>query len=116
MGECVAPCFECSATIAIFSVEGDTVVDQIDFPISSKEALDRVRLMRDQHVDTIICAGVQSTVGDLIRASGINIISWVSGSVEELLMAFLQGRLVPGSEPETPPHIDGTEARENNCK
>jgi predicted Fe-Mo cluster-binding NifX family protein len=101
MGECIAPCLECSATITIFSVEDGSVLDQIDFPISSREPLDRIRLLRDQKVDTIICAGVQDTFGDLVRASGIKMISWVSGSIEELLIAFLEGRLVPGNGGDT---------------
>jgi predicted Fe-Mo cluster-binding NifX family protein len=107
MGECIAPCLECSATITIFSVEDGSVIDQIDFPISSREPLDRIRLLRDQHVDTIICAGVQDTFGDLVRASGIHMISWVSGSIEDLLIAYLEGRLHSGNGSESTPPKEG---------
>jgi len=69
MGEAVAPCFEYSATIALFTVEEGRVVDQLDFPLRSPEPLDRVRLLRDQHVDTIICGGVQDVFEDLVRAT-----------------------------------------------
>lgn len=110
MGECVAPCLECSATITIFSVEDGSVVDQIDFPISSREPLDRIRLLRDQKVDTIICAGVQDTFGDLVRASGIQVISWVSGSIEDLLIDFLRGRLAPGRPRDSEPPFEGQES------
>jgi predicted Fe-Mo cluster-binding NifX family protein len=60
------------------------------------------RRLRDQRVDTIICAGVQDAIGDLVRASGIKMISWVSGRVEDLLIAYLEGRLAPGNESESP--------------
>jgi predicted Fe-Mo cluster-binding NifX family protein len=103
MGGCVAPCLECTAMITIFSVENGVVVDQIDFPISSREPLDRIRLLRDQRVDTVICAGVQATFGDLVRASGIKLVSWVSGSVEDLLIAHLEGRLSPEDDPDARP-------------
>jgi predicted Fe-Mo cluster-binding NifX family protein len=96
MGETVAPCLEYSATIAILTVEKGKVVDQVDFPISSREALDRIRLLRDQKVDTIICGGVQDVYEDMLRASGIEIISWVSGNTEDLLSQYLRGQLVPG--------------------
>jgi predicted Fe-Mo cluster-binding NifX family protein len=102
MGEVVAPCLEYSATIAIFSVEGGAVVDQLDFPISSRNPLDRIRLLRDQKVDTIICGGVQDVYEDLVCASGIRLISWVSGNIEELLGLFLEGRLVPGKRSRQP--------------
>jgi predicted Fe-Mo cluster-binding NifX family protein len=96
MGETVAPCFEYSATIAVFSVKDGRVIDQIDFPIRSREPFDRVRLLRDQDVDTIICGGVQDVFEDLLRASGIELISWVSGDVGALIDSYLHGRLDPG--------------------
>jgi predicted Fe-Mo cluster-binding NifX family protein len=105
MGESVAPCLEYSATIAIFTVEDGEIVDQLDFPISSREPLDRIRLLRDQRVDTIICGGVQDVYEDLVRASGIRLISWVTGDIEELIARFLDGKLVPGKRTSHPiPH------------
>ena len=96
MGESVAPCFEYCATMAIFTVGEKAVTEQIDFPLRSREPFDRVRLLRDQEVDTIICGGVQDHYEDALRASGIKVISWVSGSVDDLLGLFLRGQLVPG--------------------
>ena len=98
MGESVAPCFEYCATMAIFTVAGGTVTDQIDFPLSSQDPFDRVRLLRDQQVDTIICGGMQGMYEDVLRTSGFRVISWVSGSVDHLLALFLRGQLVPGRD------------------
>jgi predicted Fe-Mo cluster-binding NifX family protein len=95
-GEEVAPCFEYSATIAIFTVKRRRVVDQTDFSLQSREALDRVRLLRDQSVDALICGGVQAFFEDMLVDHGITVISWVSGNVDELLRRYLHGQLVPG--------------------
>jgi predicted Fe-Mo cluster-binding NifX family protein len=73
------------------------VVEKTDFALQSREALDRVRLLRDQGVGTLICGGLRSSFEDLLRASGIQVLSWVSGSVEELLELFIEDRLVPGT-------------------
>jgi predicted Fe-Mo cluster-binding NifX family protein len=99
MGEHVAPCFEYCATMAIFTVRADAVVDQFDFPLRSRDPFDRVRLLRDEEVDTIICGGVQGVYEDALRASGIRVISWVSGTVDDLLDLFLRGRLSAEAEP-----------------
>jgi predicted Fe-Mo cluster-binding NifX family protein len=93
----VAPCFEYSATIAIFTIENKKVLDQLDFRLKSKVALDRVRLLRDQNVDTLICGGMQRSFESLVDAQGIQVISWVSGRVDVLLERFIKGLLVPGS-------------------
>ena len=78
-GESVAPCFEYSATVALFLVADGRVIEQRDFVLQSRRELDRVRLLRDQKVDTLICGGVQDRFEDLIRANGIRVVSWVSG-------------------------------------
>jgi predicted Fe-Mo cluster-binding NifX family protein len=96
MGERVAPCLEYCAVMAIFTIENGVIVDQHDFPMRSRDPFDRVRLLRDQRVDTIICGGVQGIYEDALRASGIRVISWVSGPVDDLLGLFLRGALAPG--------------------
>ena len=98
MGETVAPCFEYCATMAIFSVADTGAVEQVDFPLLSREPLDRIRLLRHQKVDTVISGGMQSFYEDMIKAGGIEVISWVSGVVDDLLALYLKGELVPGAE------------------
>ena len=95
--EQVAPCFEYSATITIFTIEDQRIVEQVDFTLQSQRAFDRVRLLRDQDVETLICGGVQDRFEDLVGATGIRVISWVSGNVEDLLSRFLNGTLTPGT-------------------
>ena len=98
MGEWVAPCFEYCSTMAIFTVAESGPTEQVDFPLQSREPFDRVRLLRDQEVDTLICGGMQSFYEDLLQTSGFEVISWVSGLVEDLLQAYLGGNLESGDE------------------
>ncbi|MEJ2215972.1 MAG: hypothetical protein P8099_05090 [Gemmatimonadota bacterium] len=111
MGEMIAPCFEYCSTMAIFTVSQNGEVDQVDFPLVSRDPFDRVRLLRDQKVDTVICGGMQDIYEDLVRASGFEVISWVSGMVEDLLDMYLRRQLVPGMEvPATERGVPGTDS------
>ena len=49
-------------------------------------------------MDTVICAGMQESYEDLLNISGLQVISWVSGYVEDLLDLFIRGELLPGTE------------------
>ena len=109
-GESVAPCFEVSATVAIFLVTNGRVTQQMDFVLQSRRELDRVRLLRDQEVDTLICGGVQDRFEDIIRANGIRVVSWVSGNVEDLLDSFLRGELRGGSGRHSAPERGGADS------
>ena len=96
-GESVAPCFEQTSTITIFTIHRKRIVSQEDFVFNSREGLDRVRLLRDQDVDVLICGGMQEVFETLLTARGIQVYSWVSGTVDELVSRFLSGTLVPGT-------------------
>lgn len=98
MGELVAPCFEHCATMAVFQVDEDGALEQIDYPLRSREPFDRVRLLRDRQVDCVICSAVQDVYEDVLRTTGLEVISWVSGFVEDLLAMYLRGELRPGVE------------------
>ncbi len=106
MGESVAPCFEYCTTMAVFTVTGSGTAEPVDFPLTSREPFDRVRLLRAQGVDTVICGGMQEVYEDLLKASGFQVVSWVSGAVEDLLNTFLRGDLRSGMELPTPHRPD----------
>jgi len=98
MGETVAPCFECCATMTIFNIAESGTVEQVDFPLQSREPFDRVRLLRDQKVDTVISGGIQAFYEDLLKAGGFEVISWVSGLVDDLLALYIRGGLESGAD------------------
>jgi predicted Fe-Mo cluster-binding NifX family protein len=107
-GELIGPCFGYSATITIFTIKRGKVVDQVDFRLQSRDVLDRVRLLRDQQVGTLICGGLEERLQDMLEANGVRVISWVSGRVDDLLDCFLRGELVARA----PSGGGGTEARQ----
>jgi predicted Fe-Mo cluster-binding NifX family protein len=98
VGDSIAPRFEHSATITIYTIQNRRVVDDVDYTLQSTEAFDRIRLLRNQGVETLICGGVETAVESILEANGIESISWVSGSVAELLELFIRGKLVSGAE------------------
>jgi predicted Fe-Mo cluster-binding NifX family protein len=97
-GDEIAPCFEHCTTMAVFEISETGRMEQVDYPLRSRDPFDRVRLLRDRGVDTLICGAVQDVYEDLLRASGFVVISWVSGFVEDLLALHLRGALASGAE------------------
>jgi predicted Fe-Mo cluster-binding NifX family protein len=93
----VTPCFEYTAGITIYEIHKNRVVARTDFALRSKEELDRVRLLKDQGVSVLICSGIQAAHEGVLTASGIRVISWVSGRANDVLRRFLENTLVPES-------------------
>lgn len=94
----VTPCFEYTSGITIYEIRKNRVFAQDDFTLRSEEEFDRIRLLRDQEVSVLICSGILDAHEGLLTASGIQVISWVSGKTSDVLNRFLQGKLVPGSD------------------
>lgn len=99
MDERVAPCLEYCSTITVYQVDGARVVERLPIPVRSTDSFDRVRLLRDQRVSVLICDGLQAAYETALRASGIRVIPWVSGSVEDVMTLFLAGRLAAEEVP-----------------
>ena len=102
-GELISPAFEHSGSLSVFTIEDGKIVGQTDFTLRSPEVLDRIRLLGDQDVDTLICGGIQHGLEKILRARGVHTISWVSGPVVDILELFVRGLLV--ERPERAPGI-----------
>lgn len=103
MEERVAPCLEYCSTITVYKVDGARVIECLPIPMRSTDPFDRVRLLRDQQVSVLICDGLQAAYETALRASGIRVIPWVSGSVEDVMTLFLAGRLAAEAVPARAP-------------
>ncbi|MDJ0762100.1 MAG: NifB/NifX family molybdenum-iron cluster-binding protein [Myxococcota bacterium] len=102
-GEEVAPCFDYSVTIVIFDIKNNQIVGEKEFTLSSQWAVDRIRLLRDQQVDVLICGGIQDRFEDIVRANGIEVISWVSGNAKDLIQKYLNRTLTSDTQKQAHP-------------
>jgi predicted Fe-Mo cluster-binding NifX family protein len=57
--------------------------------MQSRERLDRLRLLKDQQVQVLVCGGIEAHYEQMVEASGIEVVSWVSGNVEEILKSIV---------------------------
>jgi predicted Fe-Mo cluster-binding NifX family protein len=50
-------------------------------------------VLRNQRVTTLICGGISEFLGKMLQASGISVMAGIAGQVEEVLEAFISGRI-----------------------
>ena len=97
-GELISPAFEHSGSLSVFTIRDGKIIAQTDFSLHSPHVLDRIRLLGDEEVDTLICGGIQRVLEEMVRSRGIHTISWVCGPVVDILKLFMRGLLVGRSE------------------
>lgn len=89
----VAPCFETASYFFVAEIEnGQEVWSQI-VSCAGCEGYGRVRLLRDNKIDLIICNGIKNFYQDLLESSGIAVIPETTSDIKIVFEKFLTGEL-----------------------
>jgi predicted Fe-Mo cluster-binding NifX family protein len=90
----ISPVFDTASRLLLIDVEqgverGRRVVEMgaDSFPTQ------RARLLTELEVNVLICGAISRVLAELVSASGVVVIPWVSGPVEGVLRAYLTKRL-----------------------
>jgi predicted Fe-Mo cluster-binding NifX family protein len=96
----MAPRFDLATEVLIVSLTRETsVMGKIEEKVlvldsASPEAMCRLAL--NEHVQTVICAGIEKEFYDFLDWKGIRVLDDICGPVDVILEAFLMGNLAPG--------------------
>ncbi|MFH1688328.1 MAG: NifB/NifX family molybdenum-iron cluster-binding protein [bacterium] len=93
MGESIAPCFEAATTFGIAVVEGESIVSSQTISCEGSEGYRRVRLLRVHDVGVLVCNGIKAHYSDILTASGMQVISGITGPISQVFDDYLAGRL-----------------------
>jgi len=91
--ERIAPCFEAASVFRVVQVEDGRIASEKTVECSGSKGFHRVRLVRVHDIDILICGGIKGFYSDLLRSMGVRIITEASGSISEVLEAFIEGKL-----------------------
>jgi len=93
----IAPRLDYAQDLLLLTIENGEVVEKRPMRFVSYSFAERMQLMKDQGVDVLICGGIDHQSMRLLRASGIELYSWVTGEVDDAIKMFLKGDLKPGT-------------------
>jgi len=54
----------------------------------------RVAKLNQHNVDLLICGAISNPLGAMVFHSGVELIPWIAGRVDEILEAYIQGELI----------------------
>lgn len=88
----ISPVFDVAQSMRLVEIEGRAAANRTEVTVRS----DRARALAEHDVNLVICAGISREVGNALRAQGIEVISGICGSVDEVVDAYLACRLDDG--------------------
>ena len=89
----VSPLFDVASELLLVDAEGAAETARTSVPLPDQELPRRVRRLVDLDVDVLICGGISQPLAGMVHASGIRLVPFTAGPVEQVLRAFLQGQL-----------------------
>jgi predicted Fe-Mo cluster-binding NifX family protein len=91
--ERVSPVFDAARRLVLVDVEGGTEQARREEVIQECFVAQRARRLTELGVNVLICGAISRQLAAVLAASGITVIPWTAGPVEEVLVAYLNGRL-----------------------
>jgi len=85
--------FDFADILLLFTVEDGEVKNKKEFVLENINPILRVNEIKKMNVNVLICGCISRCSYELLTESGIEVISHVSGAVEEILSAYLNKKL-----------------------
>jgi len=89
----VSPVFDTASRVLVVEVQNRCEITRFEAFLEPGTTNGRCYFLRGLGVETLICGAVTKAVSRLLAGSGISVIAWVSGPVEDVLQAYLDGTL-----------------------
>jgi len=100
---CISPVFDAAERLLLADIEnGRMQRDTVELDISGPFC--RARELSGLGVDVLICGAISRTMEIVLIGKKIQVIGFVYGPVEEILMAFIDGQLSDGRFLMSEPH------------
>ncbi len=92
----VSTVFDFAGRLLVVQVEGNREVSRTEIGLSAELPISRAGRLSQLGVRVLICGAISQPLAAVVASTGIQIIPFVSGSVDRVLSAYLSGQLING--------------------
>jgi predicted Fe-Mo cluster-binding NifX family protein len=89
----VSSVFDFAHRLLLVDIQDVRQINRSEISLSSESAPQRAGRLRTLGVDVLICGAVSQPLMYMLTASGIEVLPYVTGHVDEVLQAYITGQL-----------------------
>ena len=89
----ISPVFDVAGQLLLVELADGREVAREEQMVTEATVEERARKLAELGVGTLICAGISQSLDAVMANRGIHVIAHICGNVEEVLAAFVAGRL-----------------------
>jgi predicted Fe-Mo cluster-binding NifX family protein len=93
----ISPVFDSARMLLIANIENERVIGRQYEPFNPQPVSRVVDMLQTLEIEVLICGAISRTPSIIIEASGIKLISFVGGKIDDILRSYANGiSIVPG--------------------
>jgi len=89
----VSPVFDVAGSLLLIDLDRNGVVNRRSIALKDDNAFGRARCIADLNVDMLICGAISRPLELALVSAGIEVFPQTCGDVEQVLTAYMTGRL-----------------------
>ena len=86
--------FDFAHRLLLVDIENGKEANRSEVALESQLLPQRTGQLKDLGIDVLICGAISRVLANMITASGIQLLPYVTGRVNDVLQAYLNGQLV----------------------
>jgi len=90
----VSNVFDFAHRLLLVDIENDKELNRSDVELKNQSLPQRANQLKALGVDVLICGAISRALANMVTASGIEVLPYVTGHVDNVLGAYLTGQLV----------------------
>ena len=91
--DCVSSVFDFASKLLLVQIENNQEISRSQIPLESRSLPQLVGQLKSLEVDVVICGAISRVYLEMVIASGIEVLAYVTGSIDDVLQAHLTGQL-----------------------
>lgn len=92
-GDRVCPVLDVARQFVLVNVDGNQGMTRREVCVEASDWVEQAKRLSELAPDALICGGISSPLETMLSSAGMRVIPNTCGPVEDVLAAFLQGRL-----------------------
>lgn len=87
----ISPVFDSARRLLIANIENDQVIDR-EYEAFNPQSVSRLgEMLKSLEIEVLICGAISQTPSSIIEASGVKLISFVGGKIDDILESYAKG-------------------------
>jgi predicted Fe-Mo cluster-binding NifX family protein len=93
-GDNVSNVFDFAHQLLLVDIENGKEANRSEVALESQSLPQRAGQLKNLGASVLVCGAISQALANMVTASGIQVLPYVTGSVDDVLQAYLNGQLV----------------------